>query len=52
MLPFKGVGPQKLGLARGGNKACIQCLDPGAYTGGGTVVFEIEKVSEPKTSNP
>lgn len=35
------------GLAGKGNdidKAYVQCLDPVAYTGGGTVIFEITKV--------
>ena len=41
---FRGVDPKKLGLARNGEKAYIQCLDPCEYTGGGTVIFEIEKV--------
>ncbi len=34
-----------LGLAKSGNKAYIQCLDPCAYTGGGTVIFQITPVS-------
>ncbi|MEE9611238.1 MAG: TIGR04076 family protein [Desulfatiglandales bacterium] len=40
---FRGVKPRDLGLSRGGEKAYIQCLDPCKYTGGGTVIFEIEK---------
>jgi len=49
---YHGVDPKKLGLARSDNKAYVQCLDPCEHTGGGTVVFEIEKVSEPESSNP
>ena len=38
----EGVDPVKLGLAREGNRAFIQCLDPGEpYTNGGTVIFEV-----------
>ena len=38
----EGVDPLKLGLAKKGNKAYIQCVDPGEpYTNGGTVIFEI-----------
>ena len=39
--------PNIWGLAGKGNdrdKAYVQCLDPIAYTGGGTVTFEITKV--------
>ncbi|MDL1957722.1 MAG: TIGR04076 family protein [Candidatus Desulfofervidus auxilii] len=39
----KGVNPVELGLAKEGNKAYVQCLDPCKYTGGGTVIFEIER---------
>lgn len=40
-----GIEPEKLGLAREGDKAYLQCLDPGEpYTDGGTVIFEIERV--------
>lgn len=39
----KGVSSVKLGLAKKGNKAYVQCLDPCKYTGGGTVVFEISR---------
>ena len=38
----KGILPKDLGLAKEGNKAFIQCLDPCKYTGGGTVIFEIQ----------
>ena len=37
----RGVSPVKLGLAKEGDVAYVQCLDPCEYTGGGTVVFEI-----------
>ena len=47
---YNGVDPKKLGLCREGRKAYVQCLDPCEYTGGGTVVFEIEKVSGPESS--
>lgn len=47
---YNGVDPQKLGLSRDSKKAYVQCLDPCEHTGGGTVVFEIEKVSEPELS--
>ena len=40
---YKGVDPRELGLSRDSKKAHVQCLDPCDYTGGGTVVFEIEK---------
>ena len=48
---FNEVDPRKLGLCRDGKKAYVQCLDPCDYTGGGTVIFEIEKIreSEPST---
>ena len=40
----EGADPVDLGLAKKGNKAYIQCADPGEpYTPGGTVVFEIER---------
>ncbi|MEM2122016.1 MAG: TIGR04076 family protein [Candidatus Bathyarchaeia archaeon] len=38
----EGVNPLELGLSKEGEKAYIQCLDPGGpYTSGGTVVFEV-----------
>ena len=40
---YQGVDPTILGLAKGAEKAHVQCLDPCEYTGGGTVVFEIER---------
>ncbi len=40
----EGVDPVKLGLAKKGDKAYIQCLDPGEpYTNGGTVIFEVSQ---------
>ena len=39
------VDPVKLGLAKEGNKAYVQCVDPGEpYTSGGTVIFEREVI--------
>jgi uncharacterized repeat protein (TIGR04076 family) len=48
ILPYynalaKGIPPQKLGLARKGNAAFLQCLDPQKHTGGGTVTFKITR---------
>ena len=40
---YRGIDARELGLSRGGKKAYVQCLDPCEYTGGGTVLFEIEK---------
>jgi uncharacterized repeat protein (TIGR04076 family) len=40
---YKGVDSIELGLSKDGKKAYVQCLDPCDYTGGGTVIFEIEK---------
>lgn len=39
--------PADWGLAgkQDSSKAYVQCLDPAAYTGGGTVVFEVSKSS-------
>ena len=43
----EGVEPEKLGLTKKGNKAYINCLDPGEpYTYGGSVVFEVKRVDE------
>ena len=39
----EGVDPKKIGLAKEGEKAYVQCLDPYKHTGGGTVIFEIER---------
>lgn len=42
----KGIKPSELGLGRG-DKAYVQCLDPGPpYTEGGTVIFEITVVRD------
>jgi len=41
---YRGVDPRDLGLSRDAKKAHVQCLDPCEYTGGGTVIFEIERV--------
>ena len=42
--------PEKWGLAGKDDKskAYVQCLDPYSYTGGGTAIFEIQKVSTKK----
>jgi uncharacterized repeat protein (TIGR04076 family) len=43
----RGINPADLGLAPLPDKpARIQCLDPCAYTGGGTVIMEIKLVEE------
>ncbi|MBC8183211.1 TIGR04076 family protein [candidate division KSB1 bacterium] len=40
-----GVSPFSIGLNRKNeNKGFVHCLDPCNYTGGGTVVFEVEVV--------
>jgi len=40
----KGVKPVTLGLAKKDDgRAYVQCLNPCDYTGGGTVVFQIER---------
>lgn len=38
-----GVSPVELGLAREGEVAYLQCLDPCHLTGGGTVVFSVKR---------
>ena len=48
ILPYynalaKGVEPKELGLAKKGEAAYIQCLDPREHTGGGTVIFKITR---------
>lgn len=40
---YRGVEPAALGLADREGKACVQCLDPCRHTGGGTVVFRLER---------
>jgi len=38
-----GVAPASIGLNKDdSSKAFLQCLDPCTYTGGGTVIFEVE----------
>lgn len=39
-----GIDPKTLGLAKKGDNAYLQCLDPCTFTGGGTVTFEITLV--------
>ncbi len=46
LLPYyvalsRGVSPVRVGLARQGPIAYLQCLDPRERTGGGTVVFAV-----------
>ncbi len=47
IMPFynalRFADPSELGLAGEGGRACVQCPDACEHTGGGTVVFEIEK---------
>jgi uncharacterized repeat protein (TIGR04076 family) len=40
----KGVSAVKLGLAKEGEEAYVQCMDPKEYTEGGTVIFKISRV--------
>lgn len=41
----EGADPEKLGLTTEGDKAYVQCPDPGPpYTLGGTVVFSIKRI--------
>ena len=48
LLPYyvalsHGIKPVSLGLnKKENNKAYVQCLDACEYTGGGTVIFEVE----------
>jgi uncharacterized repeat protein (TIGR04076 family) len=44
--------PEEWGLAGKDDrtKAYVQCLDPMAYTGGGTVIFEIDRVDRPNST--
>lgn len=39
----KGISPVELGLAKIGDAAYVQCLDPQKHTGGGTVTFKITR---------
>lgn len=41
MALSKGRDPKTLGLAKGGNKAYVQCLDSCESTGGGTVILKV-----------
>jgi uncharacterized repeat protein (TIGR04076 family) len=48
ILPYynalaNGVSPIELGLAKKGDAAYVQCLDPQEHTGGGTVIFKITR---------
>ncbi|MFQ6617673.1 MAG: TIGR04076 family protein [Fidelibacterota bacterium] len=38
-----GISPVQLGLAKEGEAAYVQCLDPRCITGGGTVILKVEK---------
>ena len=40
---FRGISPVELGLAKEGEDAYIQCLDPSKHTGGGTVIFRVTR---------
>ena len=55
IMPFycalaKGIPPKAMGLApasdSGSNKAYIHCPDPCDTTGGGTVLFSVERVED------
>lgn len=39
----RGILPAELGLAREGERAYLQCLDPCEHTGGRTVVFAVSR---------
>jgi uncharacterized repeat protein (TIGR04076 family) len=46
VLPYapalsRGISPEELGLAGPDGAAYVQCLDPRAFTGGGTVTFRL-----------
>ncbi len=48
LLPYynalaKGISPVELGLAKEGDEAYIQCLDPREHTDGGTVTLKIKR---------
>jgi len=51
ILPYynalRKMSPAELGIAgkEEKDKAFVQCLDPACYTDGGTVIFEITKIS-------
>lgn len=42
----QGVSPVELGLAREGEVAYLQCLDPCELTRGGTVVFAVRRMHD------
>ena len=49
LLPYynalaKGVSAVELGLAKEGEEAFVQCMNPQEYTEGGTVIFKIRRV--------
>lgn len=54
ILPFynalRFASPQEMGISRKDkeDKACVQCPDPVDCTGGGTVIFEIERTESRK----
>ena len=54
LLPYynalRVAGPSQWGLAgtEDVTKAYFQCLDPAAYTGGGTVIFEVTASEQPR----
>lgn len=58
LLPYYNAlqvsGPCRWGLGGkdDGTKAYVQCLDPMAYTGGGTVILEISRVDHPNLQKP
>lgn len=48
LMPFytslaRGISAKELGLGVGADVAHIQCVDPCRLTGGGTVIFKIER---------
>jgi len=43
----QGIPSRELGLAGSDGAACVQCLDPCRYTGGGTVTMRIGVEDEP-----
>lgn len=57
LLPYyvalaRGIEPRELGLTSAGDHgAYVQCLDPCAYTGGGTVVFKIIPESQSSSTS-
>ena len=46
---MRGADPVELGLSKRKDVAYLQCPDPGSlHTEGGTVIFRIEVIKEPK----